>query len=397
MAANRSDQTVILAAGRAVLPDSVRQNVVITIADGRIQKLSTQPDAIRVYDNALDFAGATVFPGFIDLHIHGSAGVDLMAATADDLQFVSGYLAGKGVTGWLPTLVPGAPQEYQSAVTAIQQVLTAEANDADAIEGARVLGVHYEGPFVNSLKCGALHREYFRTFGSSVALETLPVPRGGSKMMTFAPEIQGGISLVRELIWRNWIPSIGHTCASVDVLDQARAAGARHMTHFMNAMAPFDHRSPGPIAWGLGRDDVSCDFIADGIHLDPFVLRLLAKLKGPDRLVLISDAIAAAGKGDGEYEIWGEKISVKNGRTSNAHGSIAGSVISMLEAVKMMLSLGASEVDVARMAAMNPARLLGIENSCGSIQEGKRADLVALDGDGNVRMTMVAGRIVFQR
>jgi len=180
------------------------------------------------------------------------------------------------------------------------------------------------------------------------------------------------------------------------VLDQAHVAGARHMTHFMNAMAPFDHRSPGPVTWGLMRDDVTCDFIADGIHLDRFVLGLLAKLKTPERLVLISDAIAAAGKGDGEYDIWGETITVKNGRTSNANGSIAGSVISMLEAVRMMFAIGASEVDVARMAATNPARLLDIADECGSIEEGKRADLVALDQDGDVLMTMVGGRIVFQ-
>ena len=397
MPKSRLTETFILGAGRVVLPDSVRQNVVITIADGRIQKISTHPGSVHVYDNELNFAGATVFPGFIDLHIHGSVGIDLMAAGANDLHFVSGYLAAKGVTGWLPTLVPSKLEQYQSAVSAIDNVLREQAGAEDSVTGARVLGVHYEGPFVNSAKCGALHREHFRRFSSSADVETLPVPQSGSKLMTLAPEVEGGIDLIRELIRRNWIPSIGHTCAGIDVLDQAHAAGVDHMTHFMNAMAPFDHRSPGPITWGLMRDDVTCDFIADGIHLDPFVLRLLAKLKGSDKLVLISDAIAAAGKGDGEYEIWGEKISVRNGRTSNSNGSIAGSVISMLEAVGTMRSLGGSEIEVAQMAASNPARLLGIEDECGSIEEGKRADLVALDEDGHVVMTMVGGEIVFQR
>jgi N-acetylglucosamine-6-phosphate deacetylase len=389
------NKTLILRAGRVVLPDAVRQNAVITIADGLIQKISSD-SSIRVYDHELNFAGATVFPGFIDLHIHGSVGVDLMTADADDLQFVSGHLAGKGVTGWLPTLVPSELEQYQSAVSAIDNVLREQAGGQDSETGARVLGVHYEGPFVNSAKCGALHREYFRKFSSAAELETLPVPQAGAKLMTLAPEVEGGIDLIRELSKRNWIASIGHTCATVEVLDQAHVAGARHMTHFMNAMAPFDHRSPGPVTWGLMRDDVTCDFIADGIHLDRFVLGLLAKLKTPERLVLISDAIAAAGKGDGEYDIWGETITVKNGRTSNANGSIAGSVISMLEAVRMMFAIGASEVDVARMAATNPARLLDIADEGGSIEEGKRADLVALDQDGDVLMTMVGGRIVFQ-
>jgi N-acetylglucosamine-6-phosphate deacetylase len=169
------------------------------------------------------------------------------------------------------------------------------------------------------------------------------------------------------------------------------------MTHFMNAMAPLHHRSPGPIGWGLSRDDVTCDIIADGVHLDPLILKLLVKVKGTRRLSLISDAIAAAGKGDGEYQIWGETISVKDGRTSNSAGSIAGSVISMLDAVKMMRSLGVCDVAIAQMAATNPARLLRIDGECGSIEEGKRADLVAIDEDGNVKLTIVGGEVVFRR
>jgi N-acetylglucosamine-6-phosphate deacetylase len=167
------------------------------------------------------------------------------------------------------------------------------------------------------------------------------------------------------------------------------------MTHFMNAMAPMHHRSPGPIAWGLARDEVTCDIIADGIHLDRRMLQLLLKIKRSHCLTLISDAVAAAGRGDGEYKIWGETITVKEGRTRNAAGSIAGSVTTMADSVVLMLSLGASEVQLARMAATNPARLLGIDHDCGSIVEGKRADLVALDRDGEVVLTIVDGAIVF--
>jgi N-acetylglucosamine-6-phosphate deacetylase len=153
------------------------------------------------------------------------------------------------------------------------------------------------------------------------------------------------------------------------------------------------HRSPGPIAWGLSRDDVTFDCIADGIHLDPFMLRLLLKVKGAERVSLISDAIAAAGKGDGDYQIWGETIFVKNGRTANASGNIAGSVISMLDAVRIMHSLGVSYIDLARMASSNPARLLGIDRECGSIEPGKRADLVALDNDKNPVLTVIGDAI----
>jgi N-acetylglucosamine-6-phosphate deacetylase len=178
-------------------------------------------------------------------------------------------------------------------------------------------------------------------------------------------------------------------------LDRAREAGARHMTHFMNAMSPLHHRAPGPIGWGLLGDDVSCDVIADGVHVDPLMLRLLLRCKTPARVSLISDAIAPTGSGDGEYDIWGETITVTNGRTRNARGSIAGSVITMLDAVRMMLSLNVPADDVARMASGNPARLLGMDKDYGSIEEGKRADLTAIDTEGNVRLTLVGGRVAF--
>jgi len=213
-------------------------------------------------------------------------------------------------------------------------------------------------------------------------------------MITVAPEAEGGINLLSELRRSGWIISIGHTKADVTVLDAAFENGARHMTHFMNAMSPLHHRSPGPIGWGLSRDDVSCDIIADGVHLDPSILRLLVKVKGAKCLSLISDAIAAAGVGDGEYQIWGETIVVKDGRTSNAAGSIAGSVISMLDAVRMMQSIGVSDVEIAQMAATNPARLLKLDHECGSIEEGKRADLVAIDANAKVQLTVIGGEIV---
>jgi N-acetylglucosamine-6-phosphate deacetylase len=263
--------------------------------------------------------------------------------------------------------------------------------------GAHVLGVHYEGPFVNTAQCGALHTEYFKTYASVADLDSLPLPSSGVRMITLAPEVTGGIELVRELRARGWVISIGHTRADVKLLDAACDAGAHHMTHFMNAMAPLHHRSPGPIAWGLSRDDVTFDCIADGVHLDPFMLRLLLKVKGVGGISLISDAIAAAGKGDGDYRIWGETISVKNGRTANASGSIAGSVINMLDAVRLLHSLGVSYGDLARMASLNPARLLGLDNVCGSIEPGKRADLVALDNDNNPVLTIISGKTFLSR
>ena len=369
---------------RVVLPDREIDGGSVVIEDGRIASVS-EGSAVQGFD----LTGLVLIPGFIDVHIHGAVGIDVMDATADQLCAISEFLATQGVTAWLPTFVPAADRNYARAVEAI-------AKAAQSLRGARVLGVHYEGPFVNSAQCGALHTEYFKTYSRPSDVDGLPVPSDLVRMITLAPEVDGGVELVRELKSRGWVISIGHTRASLDVLDRAFEAGARHMTHFMNAMAPLHHRAPGPIAWGLSRDDVTCDVIADGIHLDPFMLRLLMKVKRSRGISLISDAIAAAGKGDGDYDIWGETITVKNGRTSNAAGSIAGSVITMLDAVRMMRSLGVSYVELAAIASLNLARLLGVDRECGSIEIGKRADLVALDDAGNAKLTLIGGDVVFR-
>lgn len=385
-----AENRILLRDARIVLPDRVVERGALLIEDSRIARTVEQATHAESGSLEYDLAGLTLFPGFIDVHIHGAVGVDMMAASAADVDRVSQFLATRGVTGWLPTLVPAPASDYGRAIKSINEA-------TNPTVGARILGVHYEGPFVNSVQCGALHVQFFRSFSGAADLDDLPLlsDERAKHMTTLAPEIAGGIELVRELTRRGWIVSLGHTRADFEILDKAFAAGARHMTHFMNAMTPLHHRAPGPIGWGLSRDEVTCDFIADGIHLDQQMLRLLLKLKGSDRLSLISDAVAAAGMGDGDFEIWGETITVKDGRTGNARGAIAGSVITMLEAVRLMLSLGGSEVEVAKMAATNPARLLGISQECGSIEEGKRADLVALDGEGQVVLTLIAGSIVF--
>jgi N-acetylglucosamine-6-phosphate deacetylase len=375
---------------RVILPERVLDRAAVLVEAGQVRSITSVDSSTGMPSSVIDLDGLSLLPGFIDVHLHGAAGIDTMEASAEQLAELARFLATQGVTGWLPTFVPGSDDHYATSINAIVQAM-----QMDRVE-ARILGVHYEGPFVNLAHCGALHREYFKTYATPGDLDRFPTP-GADKvcMITLAPEISGGVELIKELKARGWVISIGHTRAELEILDQAFAAGARHMTHFMNAMSPLHHRNPGPIAWGLSRDDVTFDMIADGIHLDPFMLRLLLKMKGSRGISLISDAIAAAGKGDGDYQIWGETISVANGRTSNSSGSIAGSVITMLDAVRMMRSLGLSDVEIARMASTNPARLLGLDDECGSIEEGKRADMVALDKDGNVKLTIVGGRVVF--
>ena len=187
--------------------------------------------------------------------------------------------------------------------------------------------------------------------------------------------------------------SIGHTKADTETLDRAYAAGARHMTHFFNAMTGVHHRDVGVAGWGLANDGVTFDIIADGVHVHPEMLGVACRAKTPENVSLISDSVAPTGLGDGEFELWGETITVKNGRTQNERGSIAGSVCTMLDCVRMMRSIGFSYEEVAKMASTNPAKLLGLDDR-GSIKVGKRADLVGLDADGNIAFTMIGGEIV---
>lgn len=370
-----------------MFPDRVSTKTDLLVRDGKIASATEVQATTGV--NEIDLTGCTLFPGFIDVHTHGAVGVDAMETDAKGLFRVSEFLASKGVTAWLPTLVPAPDADYMHAIAAIDEAMKSSSV-------ARILGVHYEGPFVNTAQCGALRQQYFRSFANSSALASLPrlANPAAVHMMTIAPEIEGGIELAHQLTRRGWIVSIGHTRADFELLDQAFAAGARHMTHFMNAMAPFQQRAPGPIGWGLLRDAVTCDVIADGIHLDRHALELILKSKGAERVMLISDAIAAAGLGDGEYQIWGESISVTNGRTRDSRGSIAGSVISLLDAVHSMASLGASEADLAKFSSTNPAKLLSVDKECGSIAAGKRADLVALDAAKQPVLVMVNGEVV---
>ncbi|HEX8187945.1 MAG TPA: N-acetylglucosamine-6-phosphate deacetylase [Pyrinomonadaceae bacterium] len=372
------------------------ENASLSVEAGRIAVVGGGADAARGgAARVLDLEGLTLYPGFIDVHIHGAVGVDTLEAGREDLHRVALFLAGEGVTAWLPTLVPAPGEDYRRAVGAAEELMRAQ----DGLPAAaRAVGLHYEGPFVNERQCGALRTAHFKTFARGDELDELPAlgVGGAAHMITLAPEIEGGAALVAELARRGWVVSIGHTRADPETLERARRAGARHMTHFLNAMSPLHHREPGPVGWGLLQDDVTVDLIADGVHSDPLMLRLVLRCKTPDRVSLISDAVAPAGLGDGEYRVWGETITVEGGRTRNERGSIAGSVISMLDAARRVLALGLSETEVARVASLNPARLLRIDDACGSIEAGKRADLTALDAEGKVRLTLVGGRVAFE-
>jgi N-acetylglucosamine-6-phosphate deacetylase len=369
----------------AILIDKKLEHANILIENGRIVEISTSK---LNADKTINVNNQTVYAGFIDVHIHGAVGVDVNESDAESLQKVSKYLAQQGTTAWLPTFVPDSFETYQKVINSIDELMETQAD----LPIAQAVGVHYEGVFANEQMCGALRPQFFKTFTGN-ELNQLPKLKCGVHFITFAPEISGGIELTKELLKQNWIASIGHTKADFQTLETACDCGAKHITHFYNAMTGLHHREIGVVGWAFGRDDVTCDIIADGIHVNTKMLEFAYKNKTSQNLMLISDAISATGLGDGNYEIWDEKISVVNGKTKNERGRIAGSVITMLDAVRTMLSIGISEVEVSRMASQNPAKLLKIDKDFGSIEVGKRADLVVLDENQEVKIVLVNGAI----
>ncbi len=370
-----------------VLPTGVVKDSSVGISDGQIDSVGS---AVLRTEESIDCTGLTLVPGFIDVHIHGAVGVDVNAADLDGLIKVGNFLARNGVTAWMPTLVPDSDENYERTISTIDRLM--EIQEAEPI--AQAVGVHYEGVFANEKMCGALRPEFFKKFTGGELAE-LPRLKRGVHMTTFAPEIDGGVELAKELTGQGWIASIGHTKAAVETLNSAFDAGARHLTHFYNAMTGLHHRDVGVVGWALTNPGITFDIIADGIHVDPRMLEFACRIKGPGNVSLISDSVAPTGMGDGEFEIWGEKVTVKNGRTQNERGSIAGSVVTLLDAVKGMLSIGFTQSEVSRMASLNPAKLLKIDEDHGSIEIGKRADLVAVDANGDVKLTVISGKVAF--
>jgi len=373
----------------AVIGGSLVSDASITVENGKIH--TVKPVTGVGSGEAFDCTGLTLLPGFIDIHIHGAKGVDVNTADPDGLFMIAKFLAVNGVTAWMPTLVPDSDANYTRTISAIDWLMDIQVEEPVA----QAVGVHYEGVFANEKMCGALRPEFFKSFTGDELAE-LPRLQSGVHMTTFAPEIDGGIALTKELARRRWIASIGHTKADVETLNGAFEAGARHLTHFFNAMSGVHHRDIGVAGWGLANRDVTFDIIADGVHVDPTVLELVCRTKSVDKVSLISDSVAPTGLGDGEFEIWGETVSVTDRRTRNERGRIAGSVITMRDAVKKMLGVGFSIEEVSLMASRNPAALLKLESTIGSIEVGKRADLILLDNDGNLRLTMIGGRIAFR-
>jgi len=362
--------------------------------DGSIVEVTSRaarevPTNIRL----VDFADGILAPGFIDLHIHGGAGHDVMEAGAGALPPVERLLVSHGVSSYFPTTVTAPLDATLSALTRLADAIEAAGRSPQPQNGelrARPLGIHLEGPFISHKRRGVHPPENLLAPSLAAFDRFWQAARGHIRVLTIAPELPGALEVIKLASSRGVCVSLGHSNADLDAARAGFAAGARHATHTFNAMRPLDHRDPGILGEVLTDSRLSAEIIADGIHVDPVIVQLFLKAKGPEAAVLITDATAATGMPDGRYRLGSLEVEVKDGRCM-VGDSLAGSVLTMDRAVRNVMQFAQWDLQPAvRLATLNPARVAGVKSG-GTLQAGAPADLVVLSPSGEVRKTIIRG------
>ena len=381
-------------ARRLFTPTEEIDRPLLIVEDGRIAELSSLAGKSGpVKASLVDFGDATLAPGFLDLHMHGGAGLDLMRAKPSELPRLGKFLATHGVTGYFATTVAAPLDATCAALGRLADAIEAAAssNNGGAVQ-ARPLGIHLEGPFLSHKRRGVHPPENLVTPTVEIFERLWQAARGQVKMLTIAPEIPGALEVIAEAAKRKVCVSIGHSDAEMPVAKDAVKAGARHATHTFNAMRPLDHREPGVIGEVLSDDQLTADIIVDGIHVAPEVVKLFLRAKGHERAVLITDAISATGMPDGRYQLGPIEVDVKDGKCTSG-GSLAGSVLTMDRAVRNVTQFSDWGLrDAVRAATLNPARAVGLSDHHGILAAGADADFTVLGPTGEVRKTIVRGR-----
>jgi len=365
---------------------------VVVSKDGRITHVGPADEAPRGAGLRTDLGGRLVVPGFIDVHVHGGNGIRFGSSDqiAQDLQFYSEWVASKGVTGFLCSI--GAP----TAAALTQKVrVFADALDA-GVEGAEVLGLHLEGPFLSKEKKGAMNPDWLRQPDRDEAKAVLRAGRGWIRQVTMAPELPGAGEVAALFREAGVVVALGHSNADYETASAALRGKFTHVTHTFNAQRGLHHRAPGVVGAVMASDNVTAELIADTIHVHPAAMKVLLRCLGTDRVVLITDANAAAGLPDGTYGLMTREITVKDGRATLPDGTIAGSTVTLDQCVRNIhQQVGVPLAEAVKMASLNPARAMGFAERLGSIAVGKDANLTVIDEDVNVTMSMVKGRVVY--
>jgi len=362
----------------------------VVIEDGQIRTIATRDSAeVPVNARSLSFPGATLGPAFFDVHIHGSAGHDVMEATPQALDAIGDFLASRGTANYLATTVTAPLDTTLRALDGLANQMAKLSQPGRA----RALGIHLEGPFLSHEKRGVQPAEHLLPPSIDTFDRLVDAAHGHVRLMTLAPELPGAAELAAHATARGVRVSLGHSNATSAETVAAIAAGAVSATHTFNAMRPLDHREPGILGTVLASGGLYAELICDGIHTAPEIVRLWWKAKGPERAILVTDAMSAAGMPDGEYQLGGFSVQVMDGRAL-ARGVLAGSVLTLDRALANFIAFtGASVEQALPLLSANPAAMSGLAHRAGAVTVGNAANLVAIDAQGRLAASIIGGQI----
>lgn len=380
--------------GRVILEDCILEDKVVlfdTQIKGLINRIEFEKNVNEgSYNgiNIIDAKGSYVSPGFIDLHIHGSGGRDAMDGELEDLKVISQSIAQNGVTGFLPTTMTMSKEKIYKALDNIKEGMKLD------LGGAKVLGAHMEGPFINPKYKGAQKEDYIiePDYNFINGYEDV------IKIITLAPEKDNNSQFIKSVKENtNIVLSIGHSDATYEEAMESIEKGVSHATHLFNAMSPLNHRKPGVIG-AVFNSNINCELIADKIHVHPGVFQTVVNIKGVDKVILITDSMRAGCMKDGVSELGGQKVIVKDNSARLEDGTLAGSILTLNKAVKNMVeNTNLNIYQAISMVSLNSAKDIGISDRKGSIEKGKDADIVIFDEEYNVSHTIVEGKTVFTK
>ena len=384
---------LLLKNAKIVLKDRVIEGDILT-ADGIIRDIIDRKSPVKAetleIENSIDLNGKYVVPGFIDVHIHGSNGADAMDGTVEALKTISSYIATKGTTKFLATTLTSSKEELINVLKIAADLQNKE------IDGATIFGVHMEGPYFDIEYKGAQNEKYMKPATEKEIKDYLDVKPGLVKMMSLSPHTEQSIETVKFLKENGVIVSVGHSAAKFNDVMKAVDAGLSHSTHTFNGMRGINHREPGVAGAVLISDKINAEVIFDKIHIHPEIVRLMIKAKGTDKVVCITDAMAATGLPNGDYKLGELDVYVKDGEARlKSNDSLAGSVLTMDKAFKHVIELGYPIYEAVKLTSTNAAIEFGLNT--GAIEVGKEADFTVLDDSYNVDMTIVNGNIKYQR
>jgi N-acetylglucosamine-6-phosphate deacetylase len=370
--------TILLHTARALTPTTEVPDAGLLIRDGVIEAIGPrQGISLPVGAQEITACEQTAIPGFVDVHIHGAGGHDVMEGTNEAMSAVASMVASHGTTSFVATTVTASPDGTCRSVEGIARYIAIQ-HETDQPR-AEVLGIHYEGPFISPVRRGVHPKEWIQLPSAPMLERFFHAAAGNARILTIAPELLGAVPCIDAARNAGVVVAMGHTDATYEQARAGIARGAHHAVHVYNAMRPFSHRDSGVIGAVLTSPEVTAELIADGVHVEEAAMRLLLTAKGPRKVILVSDGVSATGMPDGKYMLGTFEVTVAGGVCRNAEGHLAGSTLTLDRALRNIVALGIPLADALRMLTVNPATLLGIEFKKGALRTGADADIVLLD------------------